>query len=59
MYLTNIIAKRKDEMRVESILTKVLKIKNTEKKDDGVIDEQETVQFLSDRMIREIRKAFK
>jgi hypothetical protein len=46
-------------MRVENILSKVLKIKNTEKSEMNIIDEKETVKFLSEQMLREIRKAFK
>ncbi|MCD5384443.1 MAG: hypothetical protein LRZ97_00835 [Candidatus Pacebacteria bacterium] len=59
MYLADIITKKNKEMRVENILSKVLKIKNTEKSEMNIIDEKETVKFLSEQMLREIRKAFK
>jgi len=59
MYLTDVITKKNEKMRVENILSKVLKIKNTEKSEMSIVDEKDTVKFLSEQMIKEIRKALK
>jgi len=59
MYLTDVITKKNEKIRVENILSKVLKIKNTEKSEMSIIDEKDTVKFLSEQMIKEIRKALK
>ena len=59
MYLTDIITKKGKEARVESILSQVLKIKSAEKDIKQANDEKETIKFLSEQMLKELKKVLK
>jgi len=59
MYLHEIITKDKEKIKVNNILSKVLKIKIEEKQPYAVKSEKETINFLTEHMIKEIKRALK
>jgi len=59
MYLADMITKQDKKAKVDYILSTVLKIKKEETTNDKSRDKSEVAEFLSEQMIKEVKKAFK
>lgn len=59
MYLADMITKQDKRAKVDYILSTVLKIKKEEVTNDKSREKSEVAEFLSEQMIKEVKKAFK
>jgi len=59
MYLNDLMKKTDEDIRVKNILINILRITEKEEADKKLTSRKDTIKFLSDTMIREVRKTFK
>lgn len=59
MYLNDLLPQKNKEIRIQKILSDVLKIDVKEKSDRKEKSGEETIEFLSEQMIKEVQKALR
>jgi len=59
MYLNDLLPQKNKEIRIQKILSDVLKIDVKEKSDRKEKSSEETIEFLTEQMIKEVQKALR